>query len=84
MTTIQVGCGIHRFEARFETGWPLGAGAWLGRRRRIEKSVEKPLAAEATERQHLAFVDGTGRDLLGTAHDKIRQRAAGEIGSALE
>ena len=27
MTTIQVGCGIYRFEARFETGWPLGAGA---------------------------------------------------------
>src|SRR6266403_4176732 len=55
-----------------------------GRRRGIEKSFEKHLAVQATERQHLTLADGAGRDLLSTAHDKIRQRAACEIGRALE
>jgi hypothetical protein len=56
----------------------------LGRRRRVEKSFEKHLAVAASERQHLTFADGTGRDLFSTAHDKISQRPACEIGRVLE
>jgi hypothetical protein len=55
-----------------------------GRRRGIEKGVEKHLAVEATERQDLAFADGARCDLLSAAQDKIRQRPAREIGRVLE